>query len=64
MVGLTHKSSQQTLKQLEKLRGDTQWQQQSWAQLQEIGLPKERDEGWKYTSLNEFALLSFQAADK
>ncbi|ENM5893742.1 Fe-S cluster assembly protein SufD [Vibrio mimicus] len=64
MVGLTHKSSQQTLKQLEKLRGDAQWQQQSWAQLQEIGLPKERDEGWKYTSLNEFALLSFQAADK
>lgn len=62
MAGLAHKSSQHTLKQMEKLCGNAQWQQKSWSQLLHLGLPNERDEGWKCTPLNEFAMLNFNVA--
>lgn len=61
MVGLSEKSRDMALTRLTALQGEHAWQKKSWQQLVNLGLPNVHHEDWRYTPLEHFLGLSYQA---
>ncbi|SON49813.1 Fe-S cluster assembly protein SufD [Vibrio tapetis] len=59
MVGLSEKNRDVALTRLSGLVGQSSWQQSHWQSLLKFGLPDERHEDWKYTSLVDFVQLPY-----
>ncbi|MDN3679684.1 Fe-S cluster assembly protein SufD [Vibrio tapetis subsp. quintayensis] len=59
MVGLSEKNRDVALTRLSGLVGQSSWQQSHWQSLLKLGLPDERHEDWKYTSLADFVQLPY-----
>ncbi|WP_281221871.1 Fe-S cluster assembly protein SufD [Photobacterium sanguinicancri] len=54
MGGSLVKNDVALMKDLESMVQSVHWQQQQWEKMIGVGLPANKDEAWKYTSLSDF----------
>ncbi|MGF1876295.1 Fe-S cluster assembly protein SufD [Photobacterium frigidiphilum] len=57
MVGSPVKNDMGLIESFETMVQSGNWQQQQWKKIAGIGLPRSKDEAWKYTSLSTFKQL-------
>lgn len=62
MGGLLVKNDRLAVETLQHLVQGHDWQKNQFVKAQSIGLPTNKDEGWKYTSLDSFYSLPLQSA--
>lgn len=62
MGGLLVKSNRRTVDTLQHLVQGHEWQQNQFGKALSLGLPTTKDEGWKYTPVDNFYSLPLQSA--